>query len=134
MKTHCLLLLLAASFASCQRGTTSPNPENTLVGSWRLTAYLCNCPPGTPVPNETVTFDNNQHFTYFRNQAIAAQGTYTTGQGTNCGGGTAEPIITLTPTAASTYVPKGAYTLEGNTLVIDQCSAADGPRYTYTRQ
>jgi len=32
------------------------------------------------------------------------------------------------------YVPKGAYSVQHNVLVIDQCSAADGPRYTYQRQ
>ncbi|MDO7887896.1 hypothetical protein [Hymenobacter cheonanensis] len=134
MKNLLPLLLLTASLAGCQRGaTTSPGPESTLLGSWRLTGYQCHCPPNQPVPDESVTFGAGQHFKLYRNQALAAEGTYTTGQGASCGG-TPEPIITLTPTAASTYAPKGAYTLEGNTLVIDQCSAADGPRYTYTRQ
>jgi hypothetical protein len=130
-----LPLLFTASLISCQRSaTTSPNPDNTLVGTWHLTGYQCHCPPNQPVPDESLTFEADQHFKLYRNQALAVEGTYTTGQGASCAGGTPEPIITLTPTAASTYAPKGAYTLEGTTLVIDQCSAADGPRYTYTRQ
>jgi hypothetical protein len=134
MKNLLPLVLLTASLAGCQRGATSPNPETTLVGTWRLTGYQCHCPPNQPVPDESVTFDASQHFKLYRRQALAAEGTYTTGQGISCGGGTPEPIITLTPAAADTYAPKGAYTLAGNTLVIDQCSAADGPKCTYTRQ
>ena len=130
-----LLLFLAPALASCQRTADSPNPETTLVGSWRLTGYLCNCPPGTPVPDEAVTFDNSRHFKYFRQQKLAAEGSYALGTGAACTTGPGpEPLLTLTPTVASAYAPKGTYTLQGNTLVIDQCSAADGPKYTYTRQ
>jgi hypothetical protein len=129
-------MLLATGLAGCQRTASSPEPEpgTTLVGSWRLTAYLCNCPPNQPVPDESVTFDASQHFKLYRNKALAVEGTYATSQGSNCGGGTSEPLITLTASTPNAYAPKGAYTLAGNTLVIDQCSAADGPRYTYTRQ
>ncbi|MDJ0364163.1 hypothetical protein QMK33_03290 [Hymenobacter sp. H14-R3] len=132
------LLLLVTGLAGCQRTASSPEPEaaqgTTLVGSWRVTAYQCNCPPNYPLPNESVTFDASQHFKLYRNKVLAAEGTYATGQGSNCGGGTSEPIITLTASTPNTYVPEGAYTLTSNTLVIDQCSAADGPKYTYTRQ
>ena len=127
--------LLAAGASGCQRTTTQAQaPGTPLVGTWKLTAYQCHCPPNQPVPDESVTFDASQHFKLYRNKALAAEGTYATGEGVNCGGGTSEPIITLTPTSADTYAPKGAYTLAGNSLVIDQCSAADGPKYTYTRQ
>ena len=104
------------------------------MGTWRLSAYQCHCPPNQPVPDEVLTLDANQHFRLLRDKKLAAEGTYRTGTGPNCGGGTDEPIITLTPASADTYAPKGAYTLADNTLIIDQCSAADGPKYTYSRQ
>lgn len=134
-KLKLLPLLLSAGLASCQRTPDSPHAAATLAGSWRLTGYVCNCPPNTPVPDETVTFDNNQHFKYFRQQQLAAEGTYalSTGAACNTGPGT-EPMLTLTPTAPNTYAPHGTYTLTASTLVIDQCSAADGPKYTFTRQ
>jgi hypothetical protein len=129
------LALLAAGASSCQRTTTqSQAPGTTLVGTWKLTAYQCHCPPNQPVPDESVTLDASQHFKLYRKGALAAEGTYTTGEGVSCGGGASEPIITLTPSSADAYAPHGAYTLQGSTLVIDQCSAADGPKYTYTRQ
>jgi hypothetical protein len=134
----CSLGLLLSAATSCQRtpptAAAAPGTGTTLVGTWRLSAYQCHCPPNQPVPDEVLTLDTNQHFRLMRDKALAAEGTYQTGTGTNCGGGTPEPIITLTPTNADTYAPKGAYALDGSTLVIDQCSAADGPKYTYTRQ
>jgi len=133
-----LLATGALGTTGCQRAAQSAAPEAkasaALEGTWRLTGYQCHCPPGQPVPDEVLTIEAGQRFRLVRNQVLAAEGAYTTGQGISCGGGTPEPIITLTPTAADTYAPKGAYTLEGNTLIIDQCSAADGPKYTYTRQ
>jgi hypothetical protein len=128
------IALLATCASSCQRTTQSLEPGTSLVGTWRLTAYQCHCPPNQPVPDESVTFEAGQHFRLYRKGALAAEGTYTTGQGVSCGGGASEPIITLTAASPDAYAPKGAYTLAGNTLVIDQCSAADGPKYTYTRQ
>ena len=131
-----LLATGALGTTSCQRAAQSsaPGPGTTLVGTWRLTGYQCHCPPGQPVPDEVLTIDAGQHFRLVRNRALAAEGTYTLGTGISCGGGTPEPLLTLTPAAADAYAPKGAYTLAGDTLVIDQCSAADGPKYTYTRQ
>jgi hypothetical protein len=134
MTKSLFLILAVAGLASCQRSPTSLEPGTTLVGSWRLTAYQCHCPPNQPVPDELVTLDANQHFKLYRNKVLEAEGTYATGEGISCGGGTSEPILTLTPASSDAYAPKGAYTLAGNTLVIDQCSAADGPKYTYTRQ
>jgi len=128
-----LLVLLATGAAGCQR-TATQAPGTSLVGTWKLTAYQCHCPPNQPVPDESVTLDAGQHFKLYRNKALAAEGTYTIGEGASCGGGASEPIITLTPASTDAYAPHGAYTLEGSTLVIDQCSAADGPKYTYTRQ
>jgi len=138
-KTLLALTLLTAGAlgtTSCQRAvqTAAPEPGTTLVGTWRLTGYQCHCPPGQPVPDEVLNIEANQHFRLMRNKALAAEGTYSLSTGISCGGGTPEPLLTLTPTAADAYAPKGAYTLASDTLVIDQCSAADGPRYTYTRQ
>jgi hypothetical protein len=132
----CGLGLLLGVASSCQRTpqAVAAAPGTTLVGTWRLSDYQCHCPPGQPVPNEVLTLDASQHFRLLRDKKLAAEGTYATSTGISCGGGTPEPIITLTPTDADAYAPKGAYTLEGSTLVIDQCSAADGPKYTYTRQ
>jgi hypothetical protein len=129
-----LLASTALATTSCQRAATATSPSNTLEGTWRLTGYQCHCPPGQPVPDESLTIEAGRRFKLYRKQALAAEGTYTTGEGVSCGGGTPEPIITLTPASADAYAPHGAYTLAGNTLVIDQCSAADGPKYTYTRQ
>jgi hypothetical protein len=130
-------VLLTASLAGCgHKEKLSTAGPGTLLGDWRLTAYQCNCPAGQPVPNETVMFDVNQHFRLFRNGKLAAEGTYTTGKGSSCTSSTdgTEDIITLTAPSFATYLPKGAYALQGQTLIIDQCSAADGPKYTYTRQ
>ncbi|RYY18736.1 MAG: hypothetical protein EOO36_07450 [Cytophagaceae bacterium] len=133
--SFCSLGLLLGAAASCQRTPpTATGPGLALAGTWRLSDYQCHCPPGHPVPDEVLTFDANQHFRLLRDKKLAAEGTYSTGKGISCGGGTPEPIITLTPTAADIYAPHGAYTLEGSTLIIDQCSAADGPKYTYIRQ
>lgn len=131
----CSLGLLGAA-TGCQRTPQAATAASGtgLAGTWRLTDYQCHCPPGHPVPNELLTLDANQHFRLLRDNKLAAEGTYSTGKGISCGGGTPEPILTLTPATADTYAPKGAYTLAGTTLVIDQCSAADGPKYTYTRQ
>lgn len=129
------LALLAAATSGCQRAATQAQaPSATLVGTWKLTAYQCHCPPNQPIPDESVTFETGQRFKLYRNKALAAEGTYTTGEGVSCGGGASEPIITLTPASADAYAPHGAYSLQGSTLVIDQCSAADGPKYTYIRQ
>ena len=129
-----VIALLATSAIGCQRTPQATEPSTTLMGTWKLTAYQCHCPPNQPVPDESVTFEAGQHFKLYRKGALAAEGSYTTGEGVSCGGGASEPVITLTPASADAYAPKGAYTLAGNTLVIDQCSAADGPKYTYTRQ
>jgi len=136
LSVFALLATGALGTTSCQRAAQSAAPEASasLEGTWRLTGYQCHCPPNQPVPDEVLTIEAGQRFRLVRNKALAAEGAYTTGQGVSCGGGTPEPVITLTPTAADTYAPHGAYTLVGNTLVIDQCSAADGPKYTYTRQ
>ncbi len=127
-------LLLVASFSGCRHDSDSPAPSDELAGSWRLTGLQCYCPAGQPVPNEVLTLDASQHFQLFRNGTLAATGSYATGQGANCSASDLVATITLTATVPNVYVPKGAYSVQSNVLVIDQCSAADGPRYTYQRQ
>ncbi|MGI4734494.1 MAG: hypothetical protein ACRYG7_04875 [Janthinobacterium lividum] len=126
----------AASLTSCRHDSDSPMPalSDELAGSWRLTNVQCYCPPGQPVPNEVLKLDTGQHFQLFRNGTLVAEGTYATGQGINCSASNTVPVITLTTASSTVYVPKGAYTVENNVLTIDQCSAADGPKYTYQRQ
>lgn len=127
-------VLIAASLAGCRHDSDSPAPD-TLEGDWYLTAIQCYCPTAfLSLQNEHITFGASQRFQLFRNGALAAEGTYNTGPGTNCGGSTSVAILTLTPSAANVYVPKGAYSVQDNTLIIDQCSAAGGPRLTYRRQ
>jgi len=131
-----LVAFAASSLAGCQRDSDSPAPalSDELAGNWRLTNVQCYCPAGQPVPNEVLKLDASQHFQLFRNGTLAAEGTYATGQGTSCSASNLVPVITLTASSATVYVPKGAYTVADNVLVIDQCSAADGPKYTYQRQ
>ncbi|AMR26808.1 hypothetical protein A0257_06575 [Hymenobacter psoromatis] len=127
-------LLLAASLSGCRHDSDSPAPSDELAGTWRLTNVQCYCPAGQPVPNEVLTLDAGQHFQLFRNGALAAEGSYATSQGPSCSASVSVPLITLTASVPSVYVPKGAYSIQNNMLVIDQCSAADGPKYTYQRQ
>ncbi len=131
-----LTAFAASSLVGCRHDSDSPAPalSDDLAGSWRLTTLQCYCPASQPLPNEVLKLDASQHFQLFRNGTLAAEGTYATGQGPSCSASNIVPVITLTASSSTVYVPKGAYTVENNVLVIDQCSAADGPRYTYQRQ
>ncbi|QKG56941.1 hypothetical protein GKZ68_10055 [Hymenobacter sp. BRD128] len=135
-KTAASFLLLAASLGGCKHDADSPGPDpGTLAGSWRLTDRQCYCPAGQPLPDEQITFDASGHFQLFRGGALATVGSYAFSQGMPCGGSSTNATqITLTAATPNVYVPHGAYTQQNNTLVIDQCSVADGPKYTYTRQ
>lgn len=126
--------LLLAGLAGC-RHDADPTASDSLVGSWRLTNLQCYCPAGW-LPDETLIFDASQHFQLFVGGKLTAEGRYTAGTGSACSkAATTEPLLTLTPATAGTAVPSGNYTLNGGTtLVIDQCLAADGPRYTFKRQ
>lgn len=127
-------LLLASCLAGCRHDSDSPAPSGELAGIWRLTNLQCFCPAGQPLPDEVLTLDASRHFQLFRNGTLAAAGSYATSQGPSCSASDSVPLLTLTATAPNAYVPKGAYVIQNNTLIIDQCSAADGPKYTYQRQ
>lgn len=129
-----LLLLLAASLAGCTHDADSPGPA-TLVGTWRLTDRMCYC-AAAPLPDETITFTTDQRFRLLRNGTLAAEGTYALSRGPACGETTDRDQLRLVATTAGAYVPTGAYTVQSQTLVIDQTNkcVSDGPVYTYTRQ
>lgn len=129
-------LFLAASLSGCRHNGDSPAPalSDELAGTWRLISVVCFCPGGQPVPDEVLTLDTSQHFQLFRNGTLAATGTYATSQKPNCSASDSAATLTLTAPTAKGHLPTGAYRLQNNSLVIDQCSAADGPQYTYQRQ
>jgi hypothetical protein len=133
MKKILSLLLLAASLAGCAREADSLSPA-TLVGTWRLTDRMCYC-AASPLPDEVLTFATDQRFQLFRDGTLAADGTYSLSRGPACGETIDRDQLRLA-TIARTYVPTGAYTVQGQTLVIDQTNGcvSDGPIYTYTRQ
>jgi len=136
MKRICcaLFLLTSASLTSCGNKADLPSPDN-LIGTWRLTARACYC-EAAPVPDEVITFDNSKRFQLFRNKALAAEGTYSLSRGPACGESVDRDQLRLTVTTAGAYAPTGAYTVQNQTLVIDQTNkcVSDGPVYTYTRQ
>lgn len=126
--------LLALGLAGCQRTPAIQEPGATLVGTWHLTDRQCNCPPGQALPDETLAFTDASHFQLSRGKQQVAAGTYAFSTGSACAGGAGTQALLTLAAAAGTPVPSGAYTLQNGTLVIDQCLAADGSRYTYTRQ
>jgi hypothetical protein len=134
MRKTCALLLLAASLAGCRPEADLPSPD-TLIGTWRLTNMACYC-TASPTRDETITFDTNQRFQLFRGGTLAAEGTYALSRGPACGETIDRDQLRLAATTAGAYVPTGAYTVQGQTLVIDQTNqcVSDGPVYTYTRQ
>lgn len=133
-KTACLLLLLSAGLLGCRRDADSPSPGG-LIGTWRLTNLACYCPAG-PTPDETITFGNDQRFRIFRQGTLSAEGTYSLGRGPACGETVARDQLRLVVATAGTSAPTGAYTIQSQTLIIDQTNkcVSDGPVYTYTRQ
>jgi len=133
MKKLLPLLLLAASLAGCAREADSPTPA-TLLGTWRLTDRMCYC-AASPLPDEVLTFATDQRFQLFRNGTLVADGTYSLSRSPSCGETIARNQLRLA-TIAKTYVPTGAYTVQDQTLIIDQTNGcvSDGPIYTYTRQ
>jgi len=105
------------------------------VGTWQLVALDCNCLPGSKLPNQRLTLASSQQLQFYDGNKLTAEGTYTLATGSACSGGTsAEPLLSVTLSTPAAYAPHGNYTQRGDTLVIDQCLAADGPRYTFRRQ
>ena len=134
MKKFSSLLLLTASLAGCRHEADLPSPAN-LLGTWRLTDRQCYCAVA-PVPDETITFEASQRFQLFRNGKLAAEGSYALSRSPACGETIARDQLRLAATTAGVAVPTGAYTVQNQTLVIDQTNqcVSDGPVYTYTRQ
>lgn len=137
MKNIAFLLLL--SLAACSRQSASPAAEapaatGSVVGTWQLTR-LETSRTGSALPSQHLTLTADQKFQFYQDGKLLAEGTYTLGTGSACGGGTgADPLLSVSITTPNAYAPAGNYTLANNTLVIDQCLAADGPRYTFERQ
>lgn len=129
------VLVASALLASCARPPADPAPGAALAGTWRLTNLRCYCPAGW-LPNEQLLLEANLRFQLYRGGKLKAQGRYATSQGSLCGQGANQLLLRLTPDSAGAYAPSGAYTLQGNKLVIDQGSAclADAPVATYKRQ
>lgn len=143
MKTVAPLLALALALGACHYEAVPPAataeapaaPGTSVVGTWRLVALQCFCPANNTVPNQRLLLDSARRFQYFVRDKLAAAGTYTLGTGSACSAAaSAEPLLQVTLAAPNTYAPHGNYTLRGDTLIIDQCLAADGPRYTFRRQ
>lgn len=132
-KTCYLLLALAASLTGCRSAIDLPSPDG-LLGTWRLTNVVCYC-PAAPTPDEIITFADNGQFRIFRKGTLAAEGIYSLSRGPACGETVDRDQLRLVVTTAGTYAPTGAYTIQSQTLVIDQTNScvSDGPVYTYTR-
>jgi hypothetical protein len=133
-KPFCVLFILTASLMGCRHDADLPSPEG-LIGTWRLTNVACYC-PAAPTPDETITFRDNRQFQIFRTGTLAAEGTYSLSRGPACGETVDRDQLRLVVTKAGAYAPTGAYTVQNQTLVIDQTNKciSDGPVYTYTRQ
>jgi len=141
MKTLASCLLLALALGACHREAarpaeaTPPAASTSVVGTWQLVALQCFCPANRTVPNQRLTLDSTRHFQYFTDGKLAATGTYALGTGSACSSAASpDALLQVTPATAGTYAPHGNYTLRGDSLIIDQCLAADGPRYTFRRQ
>jgi hypothetical protein len=132
--SYSLLLLTGASLAGCGTDADLPSPDN-LIGTWRLTDRACYC-AAAPIPDEVITFDNNQRFQIVRNGALAAEGTYALSRAPACGESADRDQLRFEVATAGAYAPTGAYAVQYRTLVIDQTNKciSDGPVYTYTRQ
>lgn len=143
MKSFPYLFLLGCSLAGCGQQTTSPTPEaaasaataTSLVGTWQLTRLESSVPATGAVPNQRLTLDSTRHFQFYDGGKLLSAGTYSLGTGSACSAAASpEALLKVSLTTPNAYAPHGNYTLTGNTLVIDGCLAADGPRYTFQRQ
>ncbi|NML65079.1 hypothetical protein HHL22_07655 [Hymenobacter sp. RP-2-7] len=143
MKILAPSLVLALALGACHREAVPPATTaeadvaagTSVVGTWRLVALQCFCPATNTVPNQRLLLDSARHFQYLVNDKLAAAGTYALGTGSACSAAaSAEPLLQVAPATPNAYAPHGNYTLRGDTLIIDQCLAADGPRYTFRRQ
>ena len=143
MKPLACLLLLGLGLGSCSQQSASPLADapmadaaksTSVVGTWQLTR-LETGRAGNSLPNQRLTLTSNQQLQFYDNDKLAAEGTYTLGTGSACSAAASpDPLLRVALSTPAAYAPHGNYTLRGDTLVIDQCLAADGPRYTFQRQ
>jgi hypothetical protein len=143
MRTLALSIALALPLGACHRETATPTEgtatdvaaSTSVVGTWQLVALQCFCPANRTVPNQRLALDSARRFQFFDNDKLVAAGTYTLGTGSACSGAAStDALLRVTPTTPNAFAPHGNYTLRGDTLIIDQCLAADGPRYTFRRR
>ncbi|RZK90627.1 MAG: hypothetical protein EOO62_34795 [Hymenobacter sp.] len=138
MRLAFLVPLLAAGLighlASSSATAPSPPTAGTLVGSWHLVAQRVMVVDGHKLPDETLIFGEDQRFRFLRKKRLVAQGAYHTGRDSTCGQQGLAQLI-LEPASPGAYAPSGAYTLHGDTLVIDMTNtcASDMPIFTYRR-
>lgn len=128
------ILLVALGLAGCGKDSDLPEPEpGSLAGIWRLTKVQAMLPGA--LRNETLVFSSAQNFQLFRDNSLEARGTYSLSIAPSCGETDNRPQLAFQATGPTGYVPQGAYTLQGNTLVIDQTNRcfSDGAIYTYQR-
>lgn len=138
MKPLAYLFVLGLGLGSCGQHAASTSADApapaSVVGTWQL-SRLETGRAGNPLPNQRLTLTANQQLQFYDGGKLAAEGTYTLATGSACNGGTSsDPLLRVALTTPNAYAPHGNYTLRGDTLVIDQCLAADGPRYTFRRQ
>lgn len=128
-----LLLAVAASTTACQKDRDAePTPGTDLEGSWRLVDRQCYC-PAAPTLDETATFTAT-NFLFNRAGRPAASGTYARTTGLPfCGGSAPVPVLSLAYTNGGSVLQNAAFTLSGDTLVLDYGSPCDAPRDTYRR-
>jgi hypothetical protein len=105
------------------------------VGTWRLTNLQCYCPAGW-LPDEQLLLEADLRYQLYQGGRLKSAGRYATSQGNLCGQAGSQLLLRLTPDSTGAYAPSGAFTLQGNKLVIDQGSEclADAPVATYKRR
>lgn len=140
MKPIVCLLLLGLGLGSCSQQSAPATPTAkalapaSVVGTWQLTR-LETGRAGNPLPDQRLTLTSNQQLQFYTDGKLAAEGTYTLATGSACSAAASpDPLLRVALSTPAAYAPHGNYTLRGDTLVIDQCLAADGPRYTFQRQ
>lgn len=138
MKLLAGLLLLGLGLEGCGQHPTAPAAEApapaTVVGTWQLTR-LETGRANNPLPNQRLTLTSTQQLQFYTDGKLTAEGTYTLATGSACSAAASpDPLLRVALSTPNAYAPHGNYTLRGDTLIIDQCLAADGPRYTFQRQ
>lgn len=128
------LAVLATGCSKCKCDDPNPNEYisgSGLPGNWKLVDLQCYCAPA-PLPDEQLAITPTD-FAEYQNRARTFDATYTIGSSTLCGLPSAIPALKLVPKVTLNMNRSVAYTLRGDTLVLDYGSACDAPRKTYRR-